>query len=191
MKAAYTLAWKLGCKGITIFRDGSKQGILTTGTKVDVKVGEPAAAETLAWLEEQLANPKAFNQLQNYLRKRGYVLAEWGNVRPMELPDQLPARWFERETPVGKAQIFVTELDGKPVQLFIQVGHGGSDIQADCEAIGRLASGLLRAGFPALGYQTTEGDRRGPAAGLWARPGPFLADAIGKVLYDGISQQRQ
>ncbi|MGB4666528.1 MAG: ribonucleotide reductase N-terminal alpha domain-containing protein [bacterium] len=185
VKAAYTLAWKLGCKGITIFRDGSKQGILTTGTKVDVKVGEPAAAETLAWLEEQLANPKAFNQLQNYLRKRGYVLAEWGNVRPMELPDQLPARWFERETPVGKAQIFVTELDGKPVQLFIQVGHGGSDIQADCEAIGRLASGLLRAGVP-LRWVTKQlkgigGDRQ---LGFGPDRVRSLADAIGKVLYD-------
>jgi len=185
VKAAYTLAWKLGCKGITIFRDGSKQGILTTGTKVEVKVGETPVAQTLAWLEAQLADPKAFNQLQNYLRKRGYVLAEWGNVRPMELPDKLPARWFERETPVGKAQIFITELDGKPVQLFIQVGHGGSDIQADCEAIGRLASGLLRAGVP-LRWITKQlkgigGDRQ---LGFGPDRVRSLADAIGKVLYD-------
>jgi ribonucleoside-diphosphate reductase alpha chain len=195
VKAAYTMAWKLGCKGITIFRDGSKQGILTTGTKAEVKGKEPATGQSLAWLEEQLANPKTLNQMQNYLRKRGYVLAEWGNVRPMELPDRLPARWFERETPVGKAQIFITELNGKPVQLFIQVGHGGSDIQADCEAIGRLTSGLLRAGVP-LRWVTKQlkgigGDRQ---LGFGPDRVRSLADAIGKVLYDeyisnGITEQ--
>ncbi|NLP17970.1 MAG: ribonucleoside reductase class II [Firmicutes bacterium] len=185
VKAAYTLAWKLGCKGITIFRDGSKQGILTIGTKEQDKEDEPAPSGSLAWLDHQLAKAKTFNQLRNYLRKQGYVLAEWGNVRPMELPDRLPARWFERETPVGKAQIFVTELNGLPVQLFIQVGHGGSDIQADCEAIGRLTSGLLRAGVP-LRWVTKQLKGIGGERQLGFGPDRVrsLADAIGKVLYD-------
>ncbi|NLJ33417.1 MAG: adenosylcobalamin-dependent ribonucleoside-diphosphate reductase [Firmicutes bacterium] len=185
VKAAYTLAWKLGCKGITIFRDGSKQGILTIGTKEEDKENKMAPSGSLAWLDHQLSKTKTFSQLRNYLRKKGYVLAEWGNVRPMELPNRLPARWFERETPVGKAQIFVTELDGLPVQLFIQVGHGGSDIQADCEAIGRLTSGLLRAGVP-LRWVTKQLKGIGGERQLGFGPDRVrsLADAIGKVLYD-------
>ncbi|MGI6575682.1 MAG: ribonucleotide reductase N-terminal alpha domain-containing protein [bacterium] len=185
VKAAYTLAWKLGCKGITIFRDGSKQGVLTTGTSAQDSDNEQTTNKYLPLLEEDLQNPATLLKLQKLLRKKGYVLAEWGNVRPMDLPQQLPARWFEQETPVGKAQIFITELDGRPVQLFIQVGHGGSDIQADCEAIGRLTSGLLRAGVP-LHWVTKQlkgigGDRQ---LGFGPDRVRSLADAIGKILYD-------
>lgn len=186
VKAAYILAWKLGCKGITVFRDGCKQGILSAGTsEKNQEKTPPEATELITLLEEQLKSFKYLSPLQAYLRKKGFILAEWGNVRPMELPDQLPARWFERETPVGKAQIFVTELKGRPVQLFIQVGHGGSDIQADCEAIGRLTSGLLRAGVH-LSWITKQlkgigGDRQ---LGFGPDRVRSLADAIGKVLYE-------
>src|SRR5262249_59616015 len=30
---AYLLAWELGCLGITVFRDGCKEGVLSVGTK--------------------------------------------------------------------------------------------------------------------------------------------------------------
>jgi ribonucleoside-diphosphate reductase alpha chain len=40
---AYTLAWELGCLGITVFRDGCKEGVLHLGTKPTDK-REPAAA---------------------------------------------------------------------------------------------------------------------------------------------------
>ncbi|MGH7263578.1 MAG: ribonucleotide reductase N-terminal alpha domain-containing protein, partial [Candidatus Rokuibacteriota bacterium] len=40
---AYTLAWELGCLGITVFRDGCKEGVLHVGTKLDEKA-KPAGA---------------------------------------------------------------------------------------------------------------------------------------------------
>src|SRR5581483_7279528 len=43
---AYLLAWELGCLGITVFRDGCKEGVLHVGTKGAAKAerrGEPAA----------------------------------------------------------------------------------------------------------------------------------------------------
>ena len=38
----YQLAWKLGCKGITVYREGSREGILETG-KVEKEGGEAKA----------------------------------------------------------------------------------------------------------------------------------------------------
>lgn len=41
---AYLIAWELGCLGITVFRDGCKEGVLHVGTKVAEKPEAAAAA---------------------------------------------------------------------------------------------------------------------------------------------------
>src|SRR5438552_14506660 len=40
----YFMAWKLGCKGITIYREGSREGILETGSVEKKKEASVAAA---------------------------------------------------------------------------------------------------------------------------------------------------
>jgi ribonucleoside-diphosphate reductase alpha chain len=116
---AYLLAWELGCLGITVFRDGCKEGVLHIGTKTGRtdKRGEAAAAP-----------PPAV-------------------VKPR--PRSLTGRTYRVETPLGTAYIVVNEHgDGEPFEVFVSVGKAGSDTMAVAEAMGRLISLALRMPSP-------------------------------------------
>jgi ribonucleoside-diphosphate reductase alpha chain len=116
---AYLLAWELGCLGITVFRDGCKEGVLHVGTKAgggDKRAETPAAAPTAV-------------------------------VKPR--PRSLTGRTYRVETPLGTAYIVVNEQgDGEPFEVFVSVGKAGSDTMAVAEAMGRLVSLALRMPSP-------------------------------------------
>lgn len=64
-------------------------------------------------------------------------------VRPR--PRSLRGSTYKIKTPVGTAFITINNNgDGKPFEVFINVGKGGSDVAALAEMAGRLISLLLR-----------------------------------------------
>lgn len=66
----------------------------------------------------------------------------------MTRPETLPT-WVEKlPTSYGTVYLRVSELDGKPYEMFVTVGKGGQGIQALCEPIGKLATELFRDGKP-------------------------------------------
>src|SRR5262245_32524027 len=116
---AYRLAWELGCLGITVFRDGCKEGVLHLGTKLGDKRQAVAAAPP--------APPEV--------------------VKPR--PRSLAGRTYRVETPLGTAYVVVNENGaGDPFEVFVSVGKAGSDTMAVAEAMGRLVSLILRMPSP-------------------------------------------
>jgi ribonucleoside-diphosphate reductase alpha chain len=118
---AYRVAWELGCLGITVFRDGCKEGVLRLGTKSG-KGGEARdAAPTVAPVPAV--------------------------VKPR--PRSLSGRTYRVETPLGTAYVVVNETqEGEPFEVFVSVGKAGSDTMAVAEAMGRLISLALRLPSP-------------------------------------------
>jgi len=118
----YRLAFDLGCKGITIYRQGSRQlEVLSTGKKGDATQIEEDTWPTVRPL-----------RIPGYAEEQG-----------------LAARIFPVHTPFGKMQVTVTELEGhegRPFDVRLQLGKAGNDKNADIEAIGRMISLNLRAG---------------------------------------------
>ncbi|NMA70493.1 MAG: vitamin B12-dependent ribonucleotide reductase, partial [Firmicutes bacterium] len=127
VKEVYRLAWELGCKGVTIYRDGSRQGqVLTVGTK--------GSAES----EKDGAAPDGVGRKVN---------GSWGQIRPIPRPARLYGITDARQTPLGKLFLTLNLMDGHPIELFAQIGKAGSDVTAFTEAIARLVSLALRSGI--------------------------------------------
>ena len=134
---AYLLAWKLGCKGITVYLTGSREKeVLETMATIDQKQTnelvtplEPVSQQT--WLQESDLQPRMWTEAK----------------KPR--PRYLPGLTYGIETPVGKTFITINENGNqKPFEVFINTAKAGSDVAADSEAIGRLISLLLRISSP-------------------------------------------
>lgn len=129
---AYLLAWKLGCKGITVYVTGSRDKVVL---ETLATVQKKQAAETLA------GSHMVADQVDEQLT----IWHESKKPRPRFLTGYT----FSIETPLGKAFITVNENGGtQPFEVFINTAKAGSDTAAVSEAIGRLLSYVLRIASP-------------------------------------------
>ncbi len=124
---AYTLAWKLGCKGTTVYVTGSRENVvLETQETANKKKKDDEEAETEAAAEKD------------------QQLVIWRDSKKPR-PQSLPGYTFSIHTPLGKAFITINENgDNHPFEVFINTAKAGSDTAAVSEAIGRLISYNLR-----------------------------------------------
>jgi ribonucleoside-diphosphate reductase alpha chain len=162
VRQIYELAYRLGCKGVTVYRDGSReQQVLSTGAtarKVQEKAGETggapeavgaaAARSEAAELKAQLAELEA--ELTRTRRQLHEVETENLQRRAKRSrPELLRGTTRRLETPLGTLYVTITEDEkGQPFEVFMSLGKAGAALMADVEAIGRLISLALRAGIP-------------------------------------------
>src|SRR5581483_11755332 len=166
---AYRLAYELGCNGITVYRDGSKEGVLHVGTGA---AAPPAPAPT--------PTPPAV------------VEAPTSSVALRPRPRALRGMTFRQETPLGTAYVTINEDEhGQPYEVFVNQGKAGSDVAALAEAIGKLTSVVLRTPSPMPPRERlTQVARKlrgiggSSSIGFGAQRARSLPDAVAKVLED-------
>ena len=137
---AYSLAFETGCKGITVYRDGSRQ-FQVLSTKKEEKKAAPAQVRAPA--KSRVSAAKA---LAKDARLPGEPLFD----RPCRLvgfTDNVKLTMSSGER--RSFYITINKQDDLPTEVFIQSGKGGEEIMADSEALGRLASIALQYGVPA------------------------------------------
>ena len=136
VKRAYMLAWRLKCKGITIYRDGSRSTqVLNVGDSQLAKGGTGGISETG---QQELSPVKRV--LQEPLRPGT------GYLKPRHRPRI--TRGYTESIRTGEGTLFVTinEDEHGLCEVFASIGKSGGNAQAQSEAIGRLISLALRAG---------------------------------------------
>lgn len=172
---AYQLAWKLGCKGITVYVTGSRDVVVleTHATAEKKQTGTAAeAAPTTAKSEEQ----KEAEQL--------YIWHESKKPRPRYLPGYT----YNIQTPLGEAFVTINENGhDQPFEVFINTAKAGSDTAAVSEAMGRLVSYVLRLASPVEPMKRLTEVTRQLAGIGGGRPLGFGPNRV-RSLPDGVAQ---
>jgi ribonucleoside-diphosphate reductase alpha chain len=115
----YRLAYKSGCKGVTIYRDGSR----------DMQV-----------LSVKKENPRPEDRVPHESAKK--------RVK-RDRPRALKGSTYQMQTGCGPLYITVNEDDAGVFELFTTMGKAGGCASSQCEAIGRLVSLAWRSGVQA------------------------------------------
>ena len=141
----YELAIKLGCKGVTIYRDRSRDEQVLVA-KDETSPGQQAEVERGA---AEAAAPVAAPAQAQAARGWSSPLEVEPRAVIGEVPEEVQGFTYRQKTLVGTARVVINEHPrGQPFETIIVLGKGGMDITADAEAIGRLISLYLRTPSP-------------------------------------------
>jgi ribonucleoside-diphosphate reductase alpha chain len=197
VRKIYELAFRLGCKGVTVYRDGSRpEQVLSTG-----KTGQAAEAPELAarWaeLEHELADARELihrlrgevEGLKGELEERDRTAA--AARRKRQRPSMLKGRTLKMNSPLGDIYVTINEdAAGRPFEVFCTLGKAGGAAFADAEAIGRLMSLALRSGVPITAIRDQlRGISSDRAVGVGPNKVLSAPDAIGQAIDRYLEEQ--
>ncbi len=182
----YTTAYKAGLKGITVYREGSREGILITEEKEDKpKVAEQAVEETTAEPQIEIEDAQLESQPE---------------VQTEELPQVSPGprlrpamtQGVTRRIRTGEGTLYITinEDEKGMCEVFTAIGKAGGHAAAQSEAISRLISLALRSGIDPKSIVKQLKGISGPSPN-WESGRLILStpDAIGKALEDYLKER--
>ncbi len=138
VEAAYTEAYRTGCKGVTVYRDGSRDfQVLSVKKEEDDEASSSGAAASEAGEASPKAEPVA--------------------MAPGKPVYERPARLFgftdmvKLTSSEGSRHSYLVTVNmagGHPIEVIITSGKAGDEANADSEALGRVVSIALQYGVP-------------------------------------------
>ena len=131
VKKAYLLAYELGCKGITVYRDQSRTDqVLNVGVSEKEKGGKMAEAARELRIEVPSPAPAPAPR------------------KPRPRPDVVMGRTQKIMTGYGAIYVTINEDEEGLFEVFAQAGRGGGYTASFTEGLARLVSLCLRSGIP-------------------------------------------
>ena len=160
----YMTAYKSGLKGITVYREGSREGILITNDAKDEKKSEKPSNTSL----------------------------EDTDKTPRSRPNQTKGVTRRIRTGEGTLYITINEDENGLCEVFTTIGKAGGNAAAQSEAISRLISLSLRSGLDPKAIVRQLKGISGPNP-TWEDGRLILStpDAIGKALDDYLFERNE
>ncbi len=163
MEKTYRLAHKLGCKGVTIYRDKSREEqVLNIGSGTEDKAGKTKAKE------QQKLSPKP-------------------------RPNVITGTTTKIGTGCGTLYVTINQdEEGHPFEVFMQMGKAGGCAASQLEAIGRLLSLALRSGIDIKPVVDQLRGIRCPSPS-WEKGGRIFScsDAIARVIERRLGEKEE
>jgi len=158
----YIMAYELGCKGVTIYRDGSR--------------------------EEQV-----LNIIKKDKEAQSKIDINIGKIGPRPRPEVIMGTTTKVATGCGNLYVTInTDEDGKPFELFTQMGKAGGCAASQLEAIGRLVSLAFRSGIDVKSIIEQLRSIRCPSPSWGDGVRIFsCADAIARVIEKRLSSEQE
>jgi ribonucleoside-diphosphate reductase alpha chain len=154
VRKSYILAFELECKGITIYRDGSREEQV-------LNVGKPKEKQEIKLVQE--------------IKKE---------IAPRPRPEVIIGTTTKVSTGCGNLYVTINvDEDGNPFELFTQMGKAGGCAASQLEATGRLVSLAFRAGIEVKSIISQLRNIRCPSPS-WEKGQRIFtcADAIARVI---------
>ena len=204
VREIYELAFTLGCKGVTVYRDGSRpMQVLSTGKTEKKPESTGEQAQSTGDIEQELADAREechrlrgeIEKYQRRDRERDRLAGAGRHKR--KRPALLKGRTVKMDCPLGDLYVTINEDEtGRPFEVFCTLGKAGGAAMADAEAIGRLISLALRSGIPITAVRDQlRGISCDRAVGFGLRKVLSAPDAIGQAIEyylqekDGIQEE--
>jgi ribonucleoside-diphosphate reductase alpha chain len=163
VKKVYMMAYKLGCKGVTIYRDGSRdEQVLSTGATEKVRKAASAGQHvTVASASPELAEEK----------------------KPRNRPALTHGVTQKLPTGCGNLYITINEDEEGICEVFSTMGKSGGCAASQSEAVSRMVSLALRSGISIDSIIKQVKGIRCPSP-AWGEGGSILScpDAIARAL---------
>jgi ribonucleoside-diphosphate reductase alpha chain len=191
VREIYELAFKLGAKGITVYRDGSRDGqVLSTGA---TKTPAQQQAELAEVVEVRAQAAETFERNAKLEREVVRLREELKQAEHRETqirrqkrprPNVLKGTTRKMSSPLGDVLVTINEDDKcHAFEVIATLGKAGSVAGADVEAIGRLISLALRFGIPGNDvYMQLRGISSDKAIGFGPNKVHSVPDAIAQAL---------
>ena len=171
IKRSFILAWKLGCKSCTVYRDGSRNAqVLNIGAGEDIVSVTDASSKKGS-------------------RGAGALQAEAPKLTPRVRPAVMNGKTYKVKTGYGNLYITVNNDEkGDPFEVFATIGKSGGFFQEQSEGICRLISLALRAGIKVEEIISDLKGIRGPMPTFTDKGTIYsLPDAIARILEEHIT----
>jgi ribonucleoside-diphosphate reductase alpha chain len=139
----YELAYDLGCKGMTIYRDGSRQAQVLATDKEKAKLESDIEQEQLQKLKEEEENDVPEDVIKDTAE---LITPKEPTIqkRPKRLYGFTEKINFNYGDNLGKAYVTISMNNGEVWEVFISTKH--KEVSSEAKAIGLLTTKLLRLG---------------------------------------------
>jgi ribonucleoside-diphosphate reductase alpha chain len=158
----YMLAYDLGCKGVTIYRDGSREEQVLNIIKKDKDLDKNKESDI-------------------------------GKISPRPRPEVTIGTTTKVSTGCGNLYVTInTDEEGRPFELFTQMGKAGGCAGSQLEAVGRLVSLAFRSGIDVKPIIEQLRSIRCPSPSWEEGVRIFsCADAIARVIEKRLSNEQE